>query len=93
MEFSEVLKQRYSVRAYRPDPVPEDKLNRILEAARLSPSASNLQPYKIIVIPTRGREAELRRLYSRDWFVQAPLVICLVAIPARAGSEGMEKLC
>jgi len=84
MEFNEVIRQRYSVRSYRPDPVPEDKLNRILEAARLAPSASNLQPYKIIVISTRGREAELRRIYARDWFVQASLVICLVAVPARA---------
>lgn len=84
MEFSEVLKQRYSVRAYRPDPIPEDKLNRILEVARLAPTASNLQPFKIIVISTRGREAELKRIYPRDWFVQAPLVICLVAVPARA---------
>lgn len=84
MEFNEVIRQRYSVRSYRPDPVPEDKLNRILEAARLAPSASNLQPYKIIVISTRGRESELRRIYARDWFVQASLVICLVAVPARA---------
>ncbi|HNT00889.1 MAG TPA: nitroreductase family protein, partial [Candidatus Saccharicenans sp.] len=39
MEFNEVIRQRYSVRSYRPDPIPEDKLNRILEAVRLAPSA------------------------------------------------------
>ncbi|HRD01798.1 MAG TPA: nitroreductase family protein [Candidatus Saccharicenans sp.] len=84
MEFSEVIRQRYSVRSYRPDPVPEDKLSRLLEAARLAPSASNLQPFKIMVISTKGREAELRHIYARDWFVQAPLVICLVAMPTIA---------
>ena len=70
MEFNEVIRQRYSVRTYRPDSIPEDKLNRILEAARLAPTASNLQPFKIIVISTRGREAELKRIYPRDWFVR-----------------------
>jgi|YNPBryunderm2012_1023409.scaffolds.fasta_scaffold00146_13 nitroreductase len=81
MEFYEVIKTRYSVRAYRPDPVPEDKLNRILEAARLAPTAANRQPFKIIIIHTRGREAELRRLYGKEWFVQAPLVIGVIALP------------
>ncbi|MDD8020783.1 MAG: nitroreductase family protein [Acidobacteriota bacterium] len=84
MEFSELIRQRYSVRAYLPDPVPEDKLARILEAARLAPSASNLQPFKIIVISTRNRETELKRIYLRDWFVEAPLVIGLIATPASA---------
>ena len=81
MEFYEVIRARYSVRAYRPDPVPEDKLNRILEAARLAPTAANRQPFKIIIIHTRGREAELRRLYGKEWFVQAPLVIGVIALP------------
>ncbi|MCI4445951.1 MAG: nitroreductase family protein [Candidatus Aminicenantes bacterium] len=83
MEFFEVIKSRYSVRAYRPDPVPEDKLNRILEAARLAPTAANFQPFKIIVVHTAGRQAELKRIYSKDWFVQPPLVIGVAAIPEK----------
>jgi len=83
MEFSELVVKRYSVRAYKPDPVEDEKLQQVLEAARLAPTAANRQPFQIIVIHTAGREAELNRIYSRDWFVQAPLVLCACGIPAR----------
>jgi nitroreductase len=84
MDFQGLIKKRYSVRAYKPDPVDEDKLARILEAARLAPTAANRQAFRVIVIPTKGREKELARIYSRDWFVQAPLVLCVCALPAEA---------
>ncbi len=83
MEFSELVQKRYSVRAYRPVPVEEDRLHQVLEAARLAPSASNRQPFKIIVIHTAGRETELRRIYDKSWFVQAPLLIAACGIPAQ----------
>ncbi|HEK85811.1 MAG TPA: nitroreductase [Candidatus Aminicenantes bacterium] len=84
MEFNDLIKARYSVRAYRPDPVSEDKLNRILEAARLAPTADNRQAFKLIVTRTRGREEELRRLYHREWFIQAPIIIGIVTVPQAA---------
>ncbi len=83
MEFSELIKKRYSVRAYKPDPVEDEVLNQVLEAARLAPTADNRQPFQLLVIHTAGREAELRRIYDRDWFVQAPLVICACGIPSQ----------
>lgn len=83
MEFTTLIKKRYSVRAYKADPVEEDKLQQVLVAARLAPTAANRQPFAIIVIHTAGREAELRRIYDREWFVQAPLIICACGIPAR----------
>jgi nitroreductase len=83
MGFQELVNARYSVRAYKPDPVEESKLQQVLEAARLAPTASNRQPFQIIVIHTAGREEELNRVYPRDWFVQAPLVICACGLPAQ----------
>jgi nitroreductase len=80
MELSDLIRQRYSVRAYKPDPVEEDKLEAVLEAARLAPTAANRQPFRILVIPTAGREADLGRIYRRQWFVQAPLVLCACAV-------------
>lgn len=91
MQFSELIRKRYSVRAYRPDPVEDEKLQQVLEAARLAPTAVNLQPFQLIVIPTSGREAELRRIYGRAWFVRAPLVICACAIPARGWKRMDDK--
>ena len=84
MNFQELIRARYSVRAYKPDPVEEEKLARVLEAARLAPTAANRQPFRVIVLPTKGREAELRRVYSRDWFTQAPLVLAVCAVPAES---------
>ncbi len=81
MNFSELATKRYSVRAYKSDPVPDDKLQQVLEAARLAPTAANRQPLQFIVIHTAGKEVELGRIYSRPWFVQAPLVICACGIP------------
>ena len=87
MQFSELIKTRYSVREYKSDQVEEEKLQKILEAANLAPTAANRQPFQIIVIHTKGRETELQTIYHRDWFTQAPLVICFCALPDQAWSR------
>ncbi len=84
MEYSELIAARYSVRAYRPDPVEDEKLQAILEAARLAPTAANRQPIRMIVMHTAGREEEIGKIYHRKWFVQAPLVIAVCAITSEA---------
>jgi nitroreductase len=84
MTFAELIRARYSVRAYRPDPVPDELLAEVLEAGRLAPTASNRQPVRIVVIHAAGREAELARIYSREWFVQAPLVLCVCVVVGEA---------
>jgi nitroreductase len=81
MELSEVIQTRYSVRGYKPDPVEEEKLLAVLEAARQAPTAGNRQRFQLIVIHTQGREEELGRIYGREWFVQAPIVICACRYP------------
>ncbi len=84
MEFLELVKKRYSVRAYKSIPIEDDKLQQVLEAARLAPTACNLQPFQLIVIHTKSREADLRRIYSDSWFVQAPIVICVCGMPSQS---------
>jgi nitroreductase len=84
MEYSELIAARYSVRAYRPDPVEDEKLQAVLEAARLAPTAANRQPIQLIVMHTAGREAEIGKIYPRPWFVQAPIVIGICAISSQA---------
>jgi nitroreductase len=82
MDFQDLIRARYSCRAYRGDPVAEDQLAQVLEAARLAPTADNRQPFRLVVIRTVGREQELKRVYGKDWFVQAPLVIAACGVPA-----------
>lgn len=81
MEFMDLIEKRYSVRSYKSDEVEDEKLMKVLEAARLAPTAVNKQPFQLLVIKTRGREDELKRIYPADWFVQAPLIICACALP------------
>jgi len=84
MDFAELVKKRYSARAYKPDPVEDDKLAAVLEAARLAPTAANRQAFRVLVVRTKGRESDLRRIYGREWFVQAPHVIAVCSVPGEA---------
>jgi nitroreductase len=81
MDFTDLVQQRYSVRAYDSTPVEDAKLQQVLEAARLAPTAANRQSFQLILVHTAGRQDELRQIYDRDWFVQAPLVICACGQP------------
>jgi len=80
VEFFKLIESRYSVRSYLPRPVEEEKLANVLRAAQLAPTAANRQPFRFIVIHTTGREEELRRIYNREWFVSAPIVIAACAV-------------
>lgn len=84
MNFSELVIKRYSVRAYKPDPVEDDKLEQVLEVARMAPTAANRQPLRVIVAKTKGREQELKRVYGADWFTEAPIVICVCTVKAES---------
>ena len=81
MEFQELIAQRYSVRAYKPDDVPSNMIDKILEAARLAPTAANRQSFKLFVIKTAGFKDELKNIYHQEWFTQAPYVIGICGIP------------
>lgn len=78
----DLLQSRRSIRRYRPEPVPEEMLQQILEAGRWAPSASNRQPWAFIVV----RDPEVRRRVAQNaayYFVRwahvedAPLLIVL----------------
>lgn len=85
MEYRQLLEQRYSVRAYERRDVEPDKLRRVLEAFVIAPSAANRQPYGLIVMQTKGHEAQLRRVYAADWFAsQPPYVVVGCTIPETA---------
>ena len=92
MEFAEVIRNRYAVRAYQSRLVDEEALQRVLEAFALAPTAANRQPFGLIVARTEGRSADLRRVYKADWFAaQPPLVVVACAVPERAWVRGDGK--
>ncbi|MGE5225047.1 MAG: nitroreductase family protein [Omnitrophica WOR_2 bacterium] len=90
MEFLEIIEKRYSVRAYKSDPVEDAKLQMVLNAARIAPTAANRQPFRLVVIHTAGKETALKRIYHREWFVSAPIIICVCALENEAWIRGYD---
>jgi nitroreductase len=90
MEFSQLIHQRYSVRAYQSTPVENEKLQKVLDAARLAPTAANRQPFQLVVVHTKGREAEFRRMYHREWLIQAPIIIFAVGLTTQGWVRGTD---
>jgi nitroreductase len=74
MNLYEVITQRQSIRRYKPDPVPDEKISRILEAARLAPSACNIQPWKFLVIKSQSAKSKLHDVFQ-PWVLTAPIII------------------
>jgi nitroreductase len=79
MDFFDVIDQRYSVRAYRPDAVEDGKLRKVLEAGIAAPTACNLQPFRLVVLRTAAHLDALKQVYRQPFFVEAPLVIGVYA--------------
>ena len=80
MTVHEAIQNRFSVRAYLDKPVEEEKLARVLEAARLAPSAGNRQEWRFVVVQDAATRAELMEAANGQAFVgQAPVVIAACA--------------
>jgi nitroreductase len=85
VDFYEAVRRRLSVRSYKPDPIPDDVLGRIIEAGRLAPSAKNNQPWKFIVVRDPSVRAALALACRGQQSVAgAPVVVCGCAIEAQA---------
>jgi len=81
MDVMEAIKKRRSVRVYQNKPLPEEKLRKILEAARLAPSARNLQAYKFIVVKNHELRKRLAKEAARDSFIgDAAVIIVAVSL-------------
>jgi nitroreductase len=76
MELFEAIKKRYSCRAYQKRPVEPEKIDKILDAARLAPSARNFQDWRFVVVTDKESRAQLSIAAANQAFVaQAPVVI------------------
>ncbi|MFQ6077240.1 MAG: nitroreductase family protein [Candidatus Bathyarchaeia archaeon] len=88
MELMEAIRKRRSIRRYKPDPVPEEKIRHVLEAARLAPSWANRQCWRYIIVTD---EALKREITMRDWAAQAPVIIVGCADPRRSGTRADKQ--
>ena len=75
MDVFEAVQERKSIRAYTEEPVQGEKLEKVLEAGRLAPSAGNIEPWHFVVVT----DGEKRKILSKGRFAkflnQAPVVI------------------
>ena len=74
------IKNRYSVRKFKDKPVEQEKLDIILEAARLAPSSCNTQPWKFVVIRDEEKRKQLTEACKgKQWVADAPVTIAICA--------------
>jgi nitroreductase len=83
MEYFDVISKRRSIRSYRNDNVEKKKVDMILEAACIAPTAKNLQSFKIFVIDTSNMKEKISKIYPREWVLEAPLVILVCSNPGK----------
>ncbi len=86
MEFMDVVSARKSVRSYSSQEVEEEKLTKILEAARLAPSWANKQCCKYIVVKDKAKIEAMASMLN-SWLKQAPVIVAACADPKDSGSR------
>ncbi|MBQ7928867.1 MAG: nitroreductase family protein [Methanobrevibacter sp.] len=91
MEFIDVITERYSVRGYLDKEVEKEKLEYVLKAATIAPTGVNAQPFKVFVIDTKKYKEALSKIYGAKWFVEAPYVLCVVALIDQAWTRPWDK--
>jgi len=80
MDVFEAIKKRFSCRRYKAQPVEEEKLIQILEAARLAPSAHNAQEWKFVVVKNEATRKKLAQAAGQPFIAEAPVIIVAVAL-------------
>ena len=79
MDVYQCLRSRRTVREYKPDPIPQELVRKILQAGRWAPSSSNTQKWHFIVVQDRDTLAALGKIATHGPFIgQAPLAIAVV---------------
>lgn len=76
MTFMELAKARYSVRAFKNQPIEDEKLNTILEAGRIAPTACNYQPQRIFVAKSEDARQKLASVSPCTFGAPVVLVVC-----------------
>jgi len=81
MELLEVIQNRRSIRKFKPDEVPEEYIHQLIEAGRLAPSGTNLQPARYIVIKSEEARTKLKDCTPLPFVSAAPAIIACCVDP------------
>ncbi len=92
MEVFECIKTRRSIRAYQGRPIEDWKLERILDAARLAPSAHNHQPWKFIVVrDEKKKESLVEACCGQEFVKEAAAVVVGLGLKKHRFKNGMNS--
>ncbi len=87
-DLIEAIEERRSIRSFKPDPIPEATISRIIGCGLVAPSAGNIQPWRLYVVKAPGaREALAQAAGGQEFVAAAPVVIVVAAEPRRSASR------
>jgi len=92
IDLREAMSTLRAVRRLKPDPIPGDVLERVLEAATWAPTGGNAQPWRVIVVRDREKLARLGELYAKGWHAYAKGHMALIADAPEAVRASTEKM-
>jgi nitroreductase len=90
MELSEAIKGRRSIRAFKQQDVPEETVEKLIDAARHAPSAGNIQPWEFVIARKQDTKKKLAQAAYQAFVEEAPLVI-VVCANENSSSSGYGK--
>jgi nitroreductase len=87
VDILEVVKTRRAIRKYKPELVPDDSIEKILEAGRWAPSGSNIQPWRFVVVKNQATLDVIRKV-SPGYLGATPMAIAICSDRATAEAKG-----
>jgi len=98
VDVFKAIKGRRSVRAFTDEPVSEEEIMKIIDAARWAPSAGNIQPWEFIVVQdAKTKRGLVEAALDQTFIEEAPVVFVVCANPTRSsrryGSRGASLYC
>ena len=91
MDVFEAIKTRRSIRKYRQEPIPNEKLESIFEAASLAPSAANRQPWRFVVVQDADRKKALAEAANNQTFLRDAAAIVAALGDPDVSARWFEK--
>jgi len=98
MDLFEAVRARRSIRAFSEGDIPDETVEKLIDAARKAPSAGNIQPWEFIIVKNKETKRKLSIAAGYQAFIEeAPIVIVVCADQIRSwrgyGSRGAELYC
>lgn len=95
MDVLEAIRKRRSIRRFKKTPLSDGSIETLIEAARLAPSGSNIQPWRFVVVKDERLKARLcRAAFSQEFLMEAPVVMvcCGDLLSWKAAKDRSKKL-